>query len=152
MGDTVMGDTNEGPVATVERLVRATNDHDIERVVSCFAEDYVLDAPAHPRRAFRGNAQVRRNWTQIFAAVPDITARLLRSAVDGDTVWTEWEMAGTRRDGGRHLMRGVFIFGVAAGQVRWARMFLEPVEESGGDIDAALHDHLAERARAAGGG
>ena len=138
-----MAGNDSSPVATVERLVRATNEHDIERVVACFAQDYALEAPAHPQRSFRGNAQVRRNWTQIFAAVPDISTRVLRSAVDGDTVWTEWEMSGTRRDGGAHLMRGVFIFGIADGKVHWGRMFLEPVEESGAGIDAALRGQLA---------
>jgi len=42
---------------------------------------------------------VRRNWSQIFAGVPDLRARLPRMTVDGDTVWTEWDIAGTRRDG-----------------------------------------------------
>ena len=125
-----MGITNEAPLETVERLLAATNAHDIERLVGCFAEDYALEAPAHPERSFRGNEQVRRNWTQIFAAVPNISTRLVRSAVDGDTVWTEWEMSGARPDGGAHLMRGVFIFGIREGAIRWGRMFLEPVDQS----------------------
>jgi ketosteroid isomerase-like protein len=133
---------NEGPLATVERLVNATNAHEVERVVACFAEDYALVAPAHPERSFQGNQQVRRNWTQIFAAVPDITTRLLRSAIDGDSVWTEWEMSGTRREGGTHLMRGVFIFGVRGGLIQWGRMFLEPVETASGDMDSALRQQL----------
>jgi ketosteroid isomerase-like protein len=140
-----MPNVDENPFATVERLVQATNDHDLDRLVSCFADDYVLSAPTHPQRSFRGNGQVRRNWTQIFAAVPDLTTRLLRSAVDGETVWTEWEMSGTRRDGGAHLLRGVFIFGVAAGRIRWGRMFLEPVEEAGGDINEAVREQLASK-------
>jgi len=123
-----MRTAKDDPMATVERLVRATNEHDLDALVACFAEDYVLDAPAHPERSFRGNAQVHRNWTQFFAAVPDLTARLLRSAVDGETVWTEWEMSGSRRDGGAHLMRGVFVFGISGDLVRWGRMFLEAVE------------------------
>ncbi|SRR5258708_27753744 len=140
-----MGSNDDKPLDTVERLVRATNDHDIEGVVSCFAQEYTLSAPTHPGRSFRGTDQVRRNWSQIFAAVPDIATRVLRAAVDGDTVWTEWEMSGTRRDGAPHLMRGVFIFGIADGHVRWGRMFLEPVEESAGDMNAALHTQLAQR-------
>jgi hypothetical protein len=35
-------------------------------------------------------------------------------------------------------MRGVFIFGVADGRARWARMFLEPVEQISGDADALV--------------
>ena len=74
--------------------------------------DYRNETPAHPQRGFTGRDQVRRNWEQIFAAIPDLTAEVLRCAVDGDTVWTEWEHRGTRPDGSRHLMRGVVIFGV----------------------------------------
>ncbi len=137
-----MTNTGIGPGAAVERLVAATNAHDVEALVACFAVDYALESPAHPQRSFRGVAQVRRNWTQIFAAVPDLEARLLRSAVDGEAVWTEWEMNGTRRDGGAHRMRGVFIFEVTGGVIRSGRMFLEPVEEAGGDMNAALRGHL----------
>jgi ketosteroid isomerase-like protein len=135
-------------MATIERLVGVTNAHDVEGIVSCFADDYSLEAPTHPRRSFRGKEQVRRNWTQILGAVPDIVVRVVRSARDGGTVWTEWEMAGTRRDGVAHVMRGVFIFGVEGVLVRWGRMFLEPVDEGGGDMDSTVRDHVGGRANA----
>jgi hypothetical protein len=99
--------------------------------------DYVNETPAHPARGFRGQSQVRKNWEQIFAAVPDIEATV-RWAADGDTVWSEWEMRGTRRDGAPHLMRGAVIFGIEEGRARWARFYLEPVGEGGGGIDEAV--------------
>ena len=123
-----MAESKADPMATIDRLVRATNEHHVDGIVGCFADEYTLEAPLTPQRSFRGTEQVRRNWTQFFAADPDLTAKVLRSAVDGDTVWTEWEMSGARRDGAPHLMRGVFIFGVSEGLVRWGRMFLSPVE------------------------
>ncbi len=136
----------DAPLATIARLVAATNAHDIEGIVACFAEDYVLEAPAHPQRSFQGTLQVRRNWTRIFASVPDISTRVLRSASDGDTAWTEWEMSGNRRDGGVHLMRGVLIFGISGGLIRWGRFYLEPVEAADGNMDQALQEQLATRA------
>ena len=33
-------------------------------------------------------------------------------------------------------MRGVAIFGVADGHLAWVRFYLEPVEETSGDVDA----------------
>ncbi len=125
-------------LSVIDRVVQAVNDHDLEALIACFAPDYVNETPAHPQRGFRGSEQVRRNWAQIFAAVPDIRARVLRSAVDGESVWTEWEMAGTRGDGGPFLMRGVVIFGVSGFTVRSARFYLEPVEETSGDVDVAV--------------
>src|SRR5918911_1843632 len=126
--------SNVPPV--LERLLHAVNSHDLDALVSCFARDYVNETPAHPRRGFHGNEQVRRNWSQIFAGVPDIRARLPRMVVDGDTVWTEWDMSGTRRDGAPLLTRGVSIFGVSQGRLAWVRFYLEPVEESSGDVNA----------------
>jgi ketosteroid isomerase-like protein len=126
------------PPALVERLRRATNEHDVEGVVACFSVDYRNETPAHPERGFTGRDQVRSNWTQIFAAIPDVTSEVLRSAVDGDTVWTEWEHRGTRPDGTPHLMRGVVIFGVADGLAAWARFYLEPVQDAAGTVDEAI--------------
>lgn len=129
-------------VGTLARLERATNAHDLNEVVACFAADYRNETPAHPERGFTGREQVRRNWEQIFAAIPNITAKVLRSAVNGDEVWSEWEHRGTRRDGSAHLMRGVIIFGVAHELLTWARFYLEPVQEGGGNVDAAVRGQV----------
>jgi ketosteroid isomerase-like protein len=125
-------------LAVVERLVNATNAHDIDALVDCFAADYVNETPTHPARSFRGSDQVRRNWTSIMAGVPDIRVRVIDSIADGHTAWTEWEMRGTKRDGSPHSMAGVIIFGVVEDRIRWARFYLEPVEQSSGDVDAAV--------------
>lgn len=128
-------------LAVLDRLVAATNAHDIDALVDCFATDYVNETPAHPPRGFRGREQVRRNWTTIFAAVPDISMRLVASAVDGDRVWGEVAMSGTRADGAPHAMAGVIIFAVKHGRITSARFYLEPVESQTGDVNAAV-EHL----------
>jgi ketosteroid isomerase-like protein len=126
------------PKEMVDRLVRAVNDHDLEALVDCFAEEYENETPAHPTRGFRGRAQVRRNWEQMFAFVPDLRAELKLTASEGDTAWSEWEIAGTRRDGTAHRMRGVVIFGVRDGVARWARFYLEPLDIGAGTVDDAV--------------
>ena len=135
----------DGPQAVVDRLLRGTNAHDVDAVASCFAEDYENETPVHPARGFRGRDQVRRNWEQIFAFVPDLRAEILRSAVDGDTAWTEWDMTGTRLDGSAHQMRGVIVFGIHEGVARWARFYLEPVDEGGGTVDDAVREQVVRR-------
>lgn len=135
-------DINGSSTAMVDRLARATNAHDLDALVDCFEPDYRNETPAHPDRGFTGREQVRTNWRQIFASVPDLKATVLRSAAAGDTVWTEWEMTGTMRDGAAHRMRGVIVFGVPAGRAAWARFYLEPVQEGGGSIDAAITAQL----------
>jgi ketosteroid isomerase-like protein len=129
----------------VDRLLRATNDHDLEAVVACFTSDYRNETPAHPERSFNGTDQVRKNWMQIFGAIPDLTAEVLRCTVDGDTVWTEWEHRGSRPDGTAHVMRGVVIFGVADGRAAWARFYLEPLEEAAGNVDEAVRRQVTPR-------
>lgn len=128
----------KSPLEVVERLVAATNRHDLDALVGCFAEDYRLEAPAHPSRGFKGREQVRRNWEGIFAGVPDIQVETLRIAVDGDVAWSEWEMRGTRRDGARHLGRGPIIFGIRDGLIAWGRFYVEPVDESATTPDEAV--------------
>jgi ketosteroid isomerase-like protein len=121
--------------AVLERLLRAVNEHDLEALVDCFADDYANETPVHPLRGFRGNEQVRRNWAQIFAGIADLRADVPRQALDGDRLWTEWDMSGTRQDGAAFAMRGVVIFGVDGPRIRSARFYLEPVEDSSGDVD-----------------
>lgn len=133
MPDTARSD----PQAWVATLTDAVNAHDLDALAACFAEDYRNETPAHPARGFRGRPQVRRNWEQIFGAVPDITADV-QSTADRDVVWSEWEMRGTRRDGGPHHMRGVVIFGVEGSEATWARFYLEPVEAGGGDVNETI--------------
>jgi ketosteroid isomerase-like protein len=140
-----MGDSEGSAGAVrdlVERLVEATNAHDIDALVGCFAADYVNETPTHPERGFVGAAQVRTNWEQIFAFVPDVHAEVIRLAVDGDTAWTEWEMTGTRGDGTAHWMRGVILFGVRDRVARWARFYLEPLDETATTVDDAVRDQV----------
>lgn len=126
------------PTRAVDRLVAATNAHDIDTLVSCFAPDYSLANPAHPARSFTGRDQVRRNWTALFAGVPDLRCEVTATAVAGDMVWTEMAMSGSRRDGHRHEMAGVMVFRVTQGQISEGRFFLEAVDHAAIDNDTVI--------------
>ncbi len=139
---------HEDAGAAVRRLQRAVADRDLEAVVACFAPKYRNETPAHPERSFTGRDQVRHNWTQIFGAIPDVEADVLRLVVDGSVVWTEWEHRGTRPDGSPHLMRGVVIFGVENDLLDWARFYLEPVEARSGGVDEAIRKQVRAEAGA----
>ena len=122
----------------VGRLVDVTNAHDVDAIVGCFHEDYSLTAPCHPARSFVGTDQVRRNWTGLFAAVPDLRVEVLNATTQGERVWSEWEMRGTRRDGLPQLMRGVIVFDVEDGRARAGRFFVEPVGDEPTTADEAI--------------
>ncbi len=140
MKDPIGGDDDAG---VLNRLLHATNAHDLDAIVACFASGYRNETPAHPARDFTGRDQVRKNWEQILAFVPDIQATVLRTSVQDHVVWSEWEHRGTRRDGTPHVMRGVIIFGVEHDAIAWARFYLEPVQEADGDINHAVHTQVA---------
>ena len=127
------------------RLVTAQNAHDIEALVSCFASDYWSEQPVHPDRLFKGNAQVRKNWSSIFEGVPDFRAELLDAAVQGDTAWGEFEWQGTRRDGSALHSRGVIIGRVRDGKLAAARLYMSDVDEAGRGIDAAAEGMAGKR-------
>jgi hypothetical protein len=79
MSDVALPVPTEVP-PVVQRLRDAINEHDLERVVDCFAEDYRNETPVHPSRSFVGAEQVRRNWTQILGGLPDLRAELVHWA------------------------------------------------------------------------
>ena len=125
----------------LELLRDATNSHDAARLASLFAEDYQSVQPLHPGRAFGGRAQVLANWSSVFEGVPDFTAELVAFSVDGETEWGEWDWRGRHGDGSPFAMRGVTIMVVRDGFIAEGRLYLEPVELGGEDIDAAVQ-HL----------
>jgi hypothetical protein len=121
-----------------ERLTEAQNAHDARLMASCFAEDYASAQPAHPSRAFNGRAQVLTNWSAVFEGVPDFRAELVASSHDGPTEWGEFDWSGRHTDGSPFGMRGVIIATVRDDLIAEARLYMEPVDRSGEDIEAAV--------------
>ena len=125
----------------MNRLLSAMNAHDLDAFVACFAPDYRSEQPAHPTRAFRGVDQVRENWASVFAGVPNLVAELLTSGKLHDGVEIgEWSWHGTHADGSDFSMRGVIVAGVEDERIGWARLYMEPVEQGGADIDEMVRD------------
>ena len=128
-----------------KRLVAAQNAHDIDAFVSCFAPEYSSEQPAHPDRDFVGSEQVRRNWTVMFAGVPDFSAELLDNASEGATAWGEFAWRGTKTDGSPLHARGVIIGVVRNGRLAAARLYISDVEDAGRGIDAAVEGMTGKR-------
>ena len=116
------------------------NSHDINSLIECFDRNYYSEQPVHPDRTFRGQEQVNKNWSSIFDEMPDFSAQLLRHVISNNTIWAEWEWQGTRQDKSRLFMRGVTIMGIEDGKIKWGRLYVEPVEESGKGIEAAVKE------------
>jgi ketosteroid isomerase-like protein len=133
-----MGD----PRALLDRLTVAQNAHDLEGMLACFHEDYRSEQPLFPARTFEGIGQVRANWSALLDAISDFHAEVVRTAVDGDTVFAEVHWTGTKADGARLDERGVVVMGVREDRLAWGRLYVDEVEHEGPDIDAVVR-HMA---------
>jgi ketosteroid isomerase-like protein len=126
------------PLSVLERLRDAQNAHDLDAMVDCFDENYRSEQPIHPARTFQGREQVRKNWSALLEAIPDFHAELLRSAVDGDTGWSEWRWTGTKVDGTPFEEALVIIAGIRDARIAWARLYGDEVEREGAGIDETV--------------
>lgn len=139
---------SEDPTHIAERWIAALSRHDLEAAAACFAPDYVDEAPARHGESVRGRRQVRKNFANLFASMPDVRAEILSSVADSQTLWIEWRMTGTRIDGTHMEFVGVNIFGVQKGQFHWDRIYTELVRDVGG-ITAQM-DRMTRGASAEG--
>jgi ketosteroid isomerase-like protein len=126
------------PRAVIDRLTAAQNAHDLEAILACFQADYRSEQPLFPSRTFQGIEQVRANWSALLEAVPDFHAEIVRSAVEGDTVFVEIHWTGTKADGTALEERGVLILGIRDDRIAWGRLYADEVEREGADIDAVV--------------
>lgn len=133
-----MLDSVGDPRPVIDRLAAAQNAHDLEGMVACFHEDYRSEQPIYPARTFEGVDQVRKNWSALLESIPDFHSDVLRSAVDGDTVFIEIHWTGTKTDGTPFEERGVLVMGVRDDRIAWGRLYAEEVEREGADIDAVV--------------
>jgi limonene-1,2-epoxide hydrolase len=134
-----MSSSSHVPLPTVvERLINAINAHDLDAFMACIAADYHSVQPLHPDREFTGSAQVRQNWSAVFAGVPDLRWHVLRWAVDDRTVWIEVHGGGSRvSDGARIELGGVLINEVHDDQIIAARIYFDEIS-AGAGIDASV--------------
>jgi hypothetical protein len=123
----------------LERLREAQNKRDLDAMLECFDPHYESEQPAHPNRGFGGKEQVRKNWSSIFESFPDFESELVRHCSDGDVMWGEWRWRATGLN-----VAGVTLFGVRDGRIVWGRLYMEPVEEGGEDIDETVRS-ITER-------
>lgn len=127
----------------MERQERALNAHDVDALADCFHEDLHSEDLAHTGHTIEGREQLRRTWELMLTDVPDLRAELRGTAVDGDTVWGEWRIYGTRRDGSILDLRGVAISKVQDGRIVSSRRYLAPLGVSDETTDEYFRRLLA---------
>jgi ketosteroid isomerase-like protein len=111
------------------KMEAAINAHDIDTFVNCFAPDFVGEQPVHPERNFTGAEQVRKNWTALFAQVPDLQAKLITHTIADELGWSEWHWQGNHTNGTELDMRGVVVVGLRKNTIAWARLCMEQLAQ-----------------------
>jgi ketosteroid isomerase-like protein len=100
----------------LKQLLAAFNDHDLDRIMSFFADDCVLETPRgeHPHGTrFEGRTAVREGLAQRFRGLPDVHYAEDEHWLCGDRGVSRWLLTGTTNDGERVRVRGCDLFDLA---------------------------------------
>lgn len=103
-------------------LCAAFNAHDLDRIMSFFADDCVLEMPrgGHPwGTRFKGRAEVRAALATRFDGLPDVHYGNAEHFADAaaSTGMSKWLLTGTARDGTRKEVHGCDFYTFRDGKV-----------------------------------
>ncbi|WP_025436452.1 nuclear transport factor 2 family protein [Peptoclostridium acidaminophilum] len=108
---------------TIEKLkgfLDAFNRHDLDSVMSYFADDCVLYTPrgARPRGdRYVGKEEVRVGLAKRFEGIPDVHYGEDEHWICGDLGVSEWTLTGTTKLGQQIEVRGVDLLEFAEGKI-----------------------------------
>ena len=100
-------------VGILREVLDAFNRHDLDAIMSYFAEDAVFEAPRGADawgRRFVGKAEVRRGLAARFEGIPDVRYGDDDHFACGDRGLSEWTITGTTVDGAAVEVRGCDIW------------------------------------------
>ena len=125
---------NAAPTVTRDTLkscLEAFNRHDLDEIMTFFADDAVLEMPrgAYPwgTRA-QGRDDVRALLATRFEGIPNVRYSDDRHFVCGDRGVSEWLLTGTTRDGRDVCVRGCDLFEFRGGTITRKDSFWKIVE------------------------
>jgi steroid delta-isomerase-like uncharacterized protein len=100
---------DEGKREVVGEVLDAFNRHDLDAIMSHFADDCVFESPRGPDawgRRFVGKDEVRRGLAARFEGIPDVHYGDDDHFVSGNRGVSEWTISGTTIEGERIEVRG----------------------------------------------
>ena len=113
-------DGNRPSVETLKAILNAFNAHDLDRIMSFFADDCVLETPRGPEpwgRRYIGADAVREGLRSRFTGIPDVHYGDDMHFVAGDIGVSQWTLRGTQTDGERIEVRGCDFFTFRNGRI-----------------------------------
>jgi ketosteroid isomerase-like protein len=118
-------------IPLLEAFVEAFNAHDIDAIMSFFAEECVLEMPRGPApggRRLVGRDQVREGLQSRLDGIPDVHYGDDTHWVCGDRGVSEWTLRGTQRSGERIEVRGCDLLEFADGKITRKNSFWKIVD------------------------
>ena len=121
-------------LVTLELLkgfLEAFNRHDLDSIMSYFAEDFVFYMPrgARPRGdRYVGKDEVRAGLSKRFEGIPDVHYGDDRHWICGDFGVSEWTLTGTSTSGQHIEVRGVDLLEFEQGKITHKDSFWKIIE------------------------
>ncbi|MGA9517742.1 MAG: nuclear transport factor 2 family protein [Trichococcus sp.] len=107
-------------VETLKDFLEAFNRHDLDSIMSYFADDCIFYMPrgAKPRGdRYVGKAEVRAGLASRFEGIPDVHYGEDHHWICGDLGVSEWTLTGTKKSGQHIEVRGVDLLEFAGGKI-----------------------------------
>jgi len=111
---------NAASVETLKAVLDAFNKHDLDRIMSFFSADCVLEMPrgSDPWGSrYVGSDAVREGLRTRFAGIPDVRYEDDSHFVSGDIGVSQWTLRGTSTKGERIEVRGCDFYTFRDGKI-----------------------------------
>jgi ketosteroid isomerase-like protein len=118
-------------MAVLEDILDGFNRHDLEAIMSLFADDCTFESPRGPDpwgRRFEGKEAVAEGLQARFTGIPDVSYEGHGDFVSGERGVSEWTLRGTTVDGQRLEVRGCDIWTFRGDEVVVKNSFWKIVE------------------------
>ena len=138
--------SDEAKVEALREVLRAFNQHDLDSIMSHFAEDCVFESPRGPDlwgHRFVGKDEVARGLAARFEGIPDVRYGGDEHFACGNRGASEWTISGTTVEGQRIEVRGCDLFEfkddkIARKDSYWKRVERYALVASADDAPTAL--------------
>jgi ketosteroid isomerase-like protein len=115
-----MMESDQASVATLRAVLDAFNAHDLDRIMTFFSADCVLEMPRGPDpwgSRYVGAAAVKEGLRARFAGIPDVRYEDDTHFVAGDKGVSQWTLRGTSSGGAAIEVRGCDFFTFRDGKI-----------------------------------